>query len=232
MLLETELKKALKQRNADFVYFADISKLPVKENKGFPNAVVTGVALSPKYLQKITVSPDYVQNMILNNLTDMDEFHNKEIFIDRLADYIAGFLSAKGFSAFSQSEDHLEMTGNYNKTTKRTPLPHKTVAGLAGLGWIGKNNLLISPDYGSAFCMCTVLTDAPLITVFNPPAAPECGSCTICIEICPKNALTGNNWNLNVKREELIDVFKCNSCLKCLVFCPWTQKYIQKISVD
>ena len=31
-----------------------------------------------------------------------------------------------------------------------------------------------------------------------------------------------------IKRDDLIDVFKCNSCLKCLVFCPWTQKYSKK----
>ena len=36
---------------------------------------------------------------------------------------------------------------------------------LAGLGWIRKRNLLVTPDFGSAICMCSVLTNTPLRTV-------------------------------------------------------------------
>lgn len=84
--------------------------------------------------------------MISNNLVTKDEFYLEEIKVDRTADYIADFLTTKGYSAYSQSEDNINATGFYDKKTKSSPLPHKTIAGLAGLGWIGKHNLMVTPE--------------------------------------------------------------------------------------
>ena len=84
---------------------------------------------------------------------------------------------------------------------------------------------MASHELGSAFSMCSVLTDAPLKTVLQAPAASECGDCTICVNNCPENALTGKSWSPESFRAELIDVYRCTACLKCLALCPWTQKY-------
>lgn len=67
----------------------------------------------------------------------------------------------------------------------RKPLPFhiKQLHFLAGLGWIGKNNLLVTQEYGSAMCMCTVLTNAPLPTENRPIIMPKCGECTVCKDI-------------------------------------------------
>jgi epoxyqueuosine reductase QueG len=163
-----------------------------------------------------------------NNQKNEDEFHLKEAEADRLADFIAYYLTQKGYSAYSQSEDHIYLTGFYNEKTKSTPLPHKTIAVLAGWGWIGKHNLLVTKAFGSAVCMCTVLTDAPLTTVSHPSVPSLCGSCSICNRICPVKAIKGNTWEFSTSRDELVDVYKCNCCLECLVFCPWTQAYLKK----
>ncbi|NQU88124.1 MAG: epoxyqueuosine reductase [Mariniphaga sp.] len=228
MSLEAKLKTELIEHGADFVYFVNVSQLSKEQNKGYPNAILLGIALSPGYLQEITNTQEYVRNMIRNNQTNNDEFHLKEIKTDRMADYISNSLKSKGFSAYSQSEDNIELTGFYDKEKKSTPLPHKTIALLAGLGWIGKHNLLVTPKYGSAISMCTVLTDAPLETVLYTPKESQCGNCKICINLCPTNALKGNSWNTSTSRDELIDVKKCNTCIKCLVLCPWTQAYMKK----
>jgi len=228
MSLENEIRYELRCRGADFVYFADISRLSEEQNKRYPNALLIGITLSPDYIRKITDTPDYVQNMINNNQKNVDEFHVKEANTDRLADYIAGYLLLKGYSAYSQSEDNINSTGYYDEETKSTPLPHKTIAVLAGLGWIGKHNLLVTAEFGSAISMCTVLTDAPLKTVLYTPANPLCGNCTICRDICPARAIKGNIWSIKTSRDELVDINKCNTCLKCLAFCPWTQKYMKK----
>ena len=61
---------------------------------------------------------------------------------------------------------------------------HKMAATSAGLGWIGKNGLLISTDYGPRLSLATVLTDAPL----EPDAPMEhslCGECMLCMKHCP-----------------------------------------------
>lgn len=162
-----------------------------------------------------------------SNQIDEDEFHAKERLTDKLADKLADFISKKGYSAFSQSENNLGLTGSYNEETKHSPLPHKTIAGRAGLGWIGKHNLLVSPEYGSAISMCTVLTDAPLQTVAHAPPISKCGDCSICIDICKAGALKGTTWTMGTTRDELLDVHRCTSCLRCLALCPWTQKYMK-----
>lgn len=150
-----------------------------------------------------------------------DEFLRKESLADRLADHIESYLRQKGYSAYSQSEDNVSLTGFYDEKAKNTPLPHKTIALLAGLGWIGKNNLLISPEFGSAFCICTVLTDAPLKTILHNPAKPRCGSCSICKNACSAKAIKENLWDIGTPRDEMVDVYKCDCCLECLACCPW-----------
>ena len=228
MNLEEEIQLELKSRGADFVYFVDISQLPAEQNKNYSNAILIGITLSPEYLKEISDTPDFVLNMISNNQINEDEFDLKEKKADYLADYIANFLSLKGFYTYSQSEDNLSLSGFYDEKTKNTLLPHKTIALLAGLGWIGKHNLLVSPDFGSAFCMCTVLTDAPFRTVINSLSIPKCGNCIICSNICSVDAIKGKTWNITVPRDEMVDVYKCTCCLRCLVFCPWTQSYMNK----
>lgn len=66
-------------------------------------------------------------------------------------------------------------------------LSHKMIALRAGIGWIGRNNLLVHPNYGAKIRLVTVLTDLPLIE--NKMVEGGCGECRKCIEICPARAL-------------------------------------------
>jgi epoxyqueuosine reductase len=67
------------------------------------------------------------------------------------------------------------------------PIAERDFAWLAGLGWIGKNAMLIHPGAGSYFLITTFLTDVPL-----PPDGPihtdHCGTCTACLDACPTGA--------------------------------------------
>ncbi|MBR0308972.1 MAG: epoxyqueuosine reductase, partial [Mogibacterium sp.] len=85
-----------------------------------------------------------------------------DILNDRLNQIIkAGesFLKECGFDALARTTDIVKVDEDFN-----SGLPHKTVATRAGLGWIGKNNLLVTPEYGSAIRISSLLTDAPLET--------------------------------------------------------------------
>jgi epoxyqueuosine reductase len=113
---------------------------------------------------------------------------------------------------------------------------HKMAATSAGLGWIGKNGLLISTDYGPRLSLATVLTDAPL-SADDPMEHSLCGDCTLCVEYCPSQAITGSEWSRSAPFVELVRLDACRShkktkrptngkpnCGLCINICPYGRK--------
>ena len=215
--MQNELISTLNANGAKVIKVVDISDLSANENRRFNIALLIGIPLSQ----------DYISRLAKENITDNSEFSEKERITDELAEWTADFIIAKGYKAYAQSERILIADGFYNEITKTALLPHKTIALRAGLGWIGKNNLLVTPEYGSALCICTVLTDAPFSPENKSIELPKCGVCSICVDICPTKALSGTVWKIGITRDLMLNIYNCNMCLKCLVFCPWTQQYIK-----
>ena len=110
---------------------------------------------------------------------------------------------------------------------------HKMAAHLAGLGWIGKSCLLVTPEMGPRVRWASVLTDAPL-TPTGEPIQERCGTCGECVDICPVKAFTGQPFRENEARETRYDANKCDHyfaqmkkkdaelavCGLCLFICP------------
>jgi epoxyqueuosine reductase len=88
--------------------------------------------------------------------------------------------------------------------TQKGHLSHKHVASAAGLGWIGRNNLLVNEKFGSRIRLATVLTDLPL--VISSPSIKDCGSCLNCLSVCPAGAI-------KVRQEEF-DHLRCYEQLR------------------
>ena len=124
--------------------------------------------------------------------------------------------------------------------TLSTPLPHKTVARLAGLGWIGKCALLVTPEFGSAIRLNSGVTDAPLDCDI-PVEESRCGRCERCVQVCPVSAPTGEIWTSGSAREKIYDVRACFRetlrapaaaglakeyviCGRCIAVCPYTRR--------
>jgi len=69
------------------------------------------------------------------------------------------------------------------------PVLERDFAGVAGLGWIGKNTHLISPTKGSWFFLGELFVDLPL--AYDRPMRDRCGKCDLCLKACPTNAFVG-----------------------------------------
>ena len=223
--MNDEITRELKERGVDIIHFVDLTELPKEQTLGFDKAILFCMVLSKKYIQRI-IRNDFQIDY------DNDEYLSKERDVENLADWLSDFIEGRGYRSHSQSEKNNSECG-YIERAYIDPelqqgisiLPQKSIARLAGLGFIGKNNLLVTKDYGCAFVMCSVLTNAPVITKDYSIIQLDCGTCDICVKSCPANALLGNEWTKKGAREDVVDVSKCCCALRCMLLCPWTIKY-------
>jgi len=142
------------------------------------------------------------------------------------------FLKARGHRTLAIPPDSDRKKGTF--ISKLYSLfNHKMAATSAGLGWIGKNGLLISPGHGPRLSLATVLTDAPM----RPDVPIEnclCGDCALCIEHCPSQAITGAKWSRSSPFVELVRHGDCRghkttkrqttgkpNCGLCINICPY-----------
>lgn len=105
-----------------------------------------------------------------------------------------------------------ELDDAYLKTL-RTSFPHKMAATTAGLGWIGKTDLLVTKKYGPRVRLATILLDKKITDPGKPVEKSRCGKCDLCVQACPAKAATGTLWDKNTDRDEFYDAFACRK--KC-----------------
>ena len=229
--LTSQIESQLIEAGASLVGFADISGLPEAVRGHMKSAISIAVALDVSVVSEISEGPTRRYYY---------EYKRVNEFLSRLSADTVDDLKDRGHNARA-IDPTIRIEGSAWKALA-TPLPHKTVATRAGLGWIGKSALLITQRYGPAVRLATVLTDAPL-EAGEPIDDSRCGDCTKCLERCPAKAIVGENWRKGSKRESMYDAHACRDmatnlagrmdipvtiCGICIHACPWTQNYISR----
>jgi epoxyqueuosine reductase QueG len=144
----------------------------------FTHAVVFGIPLPPACLEGITDSPTLIY---------FHHYRQLNYILDRFAVQAAVSIQQAGFNSIAVPASQI---------ISWTPLPrghisHKLLAAAAGLGWWGRNNLLVTERHGSRIRFASVLTDIPL-DARNKPIESRCGSCRACVASCPAHAIKEN----------------------------------------
>lgn len=149
--------------------------------------------------------------------------------LDKTALRIASLLQAAGYAALPIPAAPRAVDGDRLCAV----FSNKLAAHMAGLGWIGKSCLLVTPEVGPRVRWATILTNAPLSPT-GKPMPQRCGDCRVCIDACPARAFTGRAFHAGEERDARFDAFACNRhmrtikeeighrvCGLCLKVCPY-----------
>ena len=145
-------------------------------------------------------------------------------------------LAEKIADGFQQIQDRSEVIVQ-RPFVDSAPVLEKAFAEKAGLGWIGKNTLLLNQYAGSWFFLGEIYTNIPL-PVDNKPQQNRCGDCSACLKICPTDAFAGP-YQLDASRcisyltielkGPIPEVFReaignrVFGCDDCQIICPWNK---------
>ena len=182
--------------------------LPIDQTEGLTRGISIGVRVSDTVLKGIINTPTrhYLHHYKMLNM-----------LLDQTSLRISLAIQNEGYNAMPIAASQIV---DWQKQTAH--LSHKMIALRAGTGWIGRNNLLVHPEYGSRIRIATVLTDIPLKT--DTPYEGGCGECRKCISVCPVSAIgdTHEEWDRIACLEKLkyfsktynIGQYICGLCVK------------------
>ncbi|MEI6518663.1 MAG: 4Fe-4S binding protein [bacterium] len=219
--LENEIREFALANGASVIGFSslgdiwdDVARIWPVGDIATRNAVTVGIALNNKIVSQLLAPQE-----------DTKERYGRECYVvvneqlNELTAKLAIFLQEKGYPsqaiAASDRANNNPLLGTFS---------HKIAGRRAGLGWIGRHCMLITPQYGPAIRWGTVLTDAHFTNA--ELMENKCGDCRACVNICPVQAYTGKPFAEPDPLSERFDTAKCHAhltevkiCGKCLAIC-------------
>jgi len=181
-------------------------------SEGLKSSLHRGISIGKRVLDTVLADIDDRPTALY-----LHHYRQLNFFLDRAAFLLAAFIRDQGFRALPIAASQIV---DWEK--QRAHLSHKKVGRLAGLGWIGRNNLLVHPEFGSQFRLATVLTDMPL----EPDRAldMDCDGCFNCLASCPASAIREGPEGFDhiacfeklkeFRRSGIVGQFICGVCVK------------------
>ncbi|AEF17705.1 4Fe-4S ferredoxin iron-sulfur binding domain-containing protein [Thermoanaerobacterium xylanolyticum LX-11] len=201
-----------------FSYLGDVLPESLQDLK---YGITVLIKLSDRIINEIDDKPTY---------TYFHHYRSVNTLIDQITLKTMLLLEEWGYNALAvPASQSIKELGEY-----RGLFQHKTAATMAGLGWIGKNGLLVTEKYGPRVRLGTVLTDFNLNPGI-PVTESRCGDCNLCVTSCPAMALHGRLWKVGMDRKEIVDAHACSEymnknfkhigrgsvCGICIRVCPY-----------
>jgi epoxyqueuosine reductase len=197
---------------ADVEPFRETFLLSEAENAGLKYGVSMAAALSPSVLAGIQNAPTLLYKW---------HYQQANNLLDKIAFRLTQKIMEKGYRALPIPASQL-----VDWDSQRGHLSHRAVAERAGLGWRGRNNLLVTDQFGSTIRLVTILTDLPL--AIDHPVKPKCGLCTACVQMCPAGALGQRPEDYQLEKcYKLLSMFSkrkgigvhiCGVCVKACLY--------------
>jgi epoxyqueuosine reductase len=174
----------------------------------------------------------------------------------KIGSYVLGFEGADYHMVLLQRLEEIKAEllksfpdANFKHSLDIQPVLERDLAHRAGLGWFGKNSMLINKEYGSFFIIGSLLTDIELPQSFlGSIDTDHCGNCTECIDLCPTDAIDPVHRTLISNKcisTYTIEVFHPDrmsppekmeaakgefyGCDICQDVCPWNKKFLNSL---
>lgn len=189
-------------------------------------------AFAPRFPSAIVFAAPYGRQLTLDDYAEADFEDGIQAAAARLGEIAAdldALLEMRGIDRYAPpvaQEDEIDLLARFS---------FKYAATRAGLGWYGKNDVIITERYGPRMRLSALLVAAPL-DYGQPIDESRCpADCFRCVEACPCGALRGVQWRADSLRAELIDYHRCNrmrsafipklgrksACGLCFAACPF-----------
>ncbi len=198
--MQNAITNLLPDQDEYIIGFADMEQL-LQKHYPFRYAIIIGAKVDDNIIDNIVNAP----TMEYFNL-----YHKMNKELNDLVMTISDFLKREKIEnqyIFATVEDS-ELDKDYSKSL-RNKYSHKMAATRAGIGWIGKTDLLVSEKFGPRIRMASVLTNYKFEKPGTPITESRCGDCMVCVEMCPARAANGKLWNTGVDRDEFFNAVKC-----------------------
>jgi len=175
---------------------------------GLGSAVVIGIRLSGPVLETVERAPTW---------TYYHHYRMVNMALDQAALRISGKCHGMGYRSLPVPASQIL---EWDRLAAH--LSHREVGALAGLGWRGRNNLLVHPEYGSQVRYATILTD--MLLPGGEAVRDSCGNCMDCIEVCPVGAIKKDPARFDLdkcaaqlrrfSKEEKLNTLICGLCVR------------------